>query len=253
MRPRSWQRAGCRRIGPDASGRGRPEGPGPRRRPAARGDARRRLSGLRRAGARRARRRRDDHPRARPRPRVPGGPGAYAKASVAGTSSSSSRPTGARPAGSSAPRCCSAAIIDRRTAGLADVVGAGGRTVRSKLKAARERPPCVVCSHGVTAAETALTRFAERAVDADWAAALAAAPLCAGRLPRAVDGRRIRRLRSSRSPVRSSRASSALHDRLEGFAHHSSHDRRHLLTDDERAAADEATRALGGTKRAEPN
>ena len=37
-----------------------------------------------------------------------------------------------------------------------------------------------------------------------------------------------------------------LRARLEGFAHHSAQDRRHLLTDEERAAADEASRVLGG-------
>ena len=37
-----------------------------------------------------------------------------------------------------------------------------------------------------------------------------------------------------------------LRRRLDGFAQHSSHDRYHLLTEEERTAADEATRALGG-------
>jgi hypothetical protein len=34
--------------------------------------------------------------------------------------------------------------------------------------------------------------------------------------------------------------------RLDSFAHHSSHDRRHLLTDSERSAGDEAAAFLGG-------
>jgi hypothetical protein len=34
--------------------------------------------------------------------------------------------------------------------------------------------------------------------------------------------------------------------RLDSFAHHSSHDRRHLLTDSERTAADDAAALLGG-------
>jgi hypothetical protein len=37
-----------------------------------------------------------------------------------------------------------------------------------------------------------------------------------------------------------------LRRRLDGFAQHSSHDRYHLLTEEERSAADEATRVLGG-------
>ena len=37
-----------------------------------------------------------------------------------------------------------------------------------------------------------------------------------------------------------------LRRRLDGFVDHSAQDRRHLLTDDERAAADEAARLLAG-------
>jgi hypothetical protein len=40
----------------------------------------------------------------------------------------------------------------------------------------------------------------------------------------------------------------ALRGRLEDFAHHSSYDRGHLMTDEERTAADEATEALGGDR-----
>jgi hypothetical protein len=39
----------------------------------------------------------------------------------------------------------------------------------------------------------------------------------------------------------------ALRARLESFAHRSAHDRRHLITDDERRAADEAAELLGGS------
>ena len=37
-----------------------------------------------------------------------------------------------------------------------------------------------------------------------------------------------------------------LRRRLDGYAHHSSHDRVQLMTDEERGAADDATRVLGG-------
>ena len=40
-----------------------------------------------------------------------------------------------------------------------------------------------------------------------------------------------------------------LRRRLDGYAHHSSHDRLQLMTDEERTAADEATRLLGGDGR----
>ena len=39
-----------------------------------------------------------------------------------------------------------------------------------------------------------------------------------------------------------------LHHRLEGFVDHSSHDRRHLMTDLEASATDEAADLLGGVR-----
>jgi hypothetical protein len=137
------------------------------------------------------------------------------------------------------------AVIDRRTTDLGAAIGSRGRGLRSRLKRARERPPCIACSQGATAVETALVRLSERAGDAAWGAALTVAQLCLddflalwatagsdpgfepvaqGQLARFADLRR----------------------RLDGFAQHSSHDRYHLLTEEERSAADEATRALGG-------
>ena len=55
------------------------------------------------------------------------------------------------------------AILGRRTAGLGGAVGSGGRSLRSQLKVARARPPCVACLQGATAADTAMTRMVERA------------------------------------------------------------------------------------------
>lgn len=140
-----------------------------------------------------------------------------------------------------------AAIIDRRTSGLAGAVGTGGRSVRAKLKTARTRPPCVACSQGATAVETALIRLSERASDDTWAAALSVAPVClddllalwavAGSAPAFEPIARAQQARFA-----------ALRAQLESYAYHSSHDRRHLMTDDERAAADEAARALGGNR-----
>ena len=138
------------------------------------------------------------------------------------------------------------AVIDRRVSHLAAAVGSRGRSLRSRLRAARSRPPCVACTQGATAVETALARFAERSTDAAWAEVLsetafclddflalwaaagsarAFAPVARGQLARFEDLRR----------------------RLDGFAQHSSHDRCHLLTEEERTAADEATWLLGGT------
>lgn len=137
------------------------------------------------------------------------------------------------------------AVIDRRTTDLDAAIGSRGRGLSARLKRARERPPCIACSQGATAVETALVRLSERAGDTAWGAALTVAPLClddflalwatAGSDP-------------GFEPVAQAQVArfTDLRRRLDGFAQHSSHDRYHLLTDEERSAADEATRVLGG-------
>jgi hypothetical protein len=137
------------------------------------------------------------------------------------------------------------AVIDRRLDVLRDGVGERGRRLRTRLGTARHRPPCIACTQGASAVETALARMTERASDPGWAALLAAAPFCLDDLIEvwAASGgdpafQPIVRRQLSRFED--------LRVRLEGFAHHSSHDRLQLMTDLERTAADEATRALGG-------
>ena len=139
------------------------------------------------------------------------------------------------------------AVIDRRVGALGAAIGSRGRTLRARLRVARARPPCVACTPGTTAVETALARFGERSSDAAWAAALADAQFClddflalwatagSDRAFESVARRQLARFEDLRR-------------RLDGFAQHSSHDRYHLLTDDERSAADEATRVLGGDR-----
>ena len=137
------------------------------------------------------------------------------------------------------------AVIDRRIEDLGAAVGSRGRQVRGRLKDARHRPPCIVCSHGATAVETAFVRLAERSRDTAWAAALARSSFC---LDDFLGLWSSAGTEATFEPV--ARAQLArfedLSERLERYAHHSSQDRRHLMTDDERRAADEATRALGG-------
>jgi hypothetical protein len=105
----------------------------------------------------------------------------------------------------------------------------------------------VACTQGATAVETALVRFAERSGDPAWADVLAAAPFC-------LDDLLALWSRAGSAPafelvIRANLARfEDLRRRLEGYAYHSSHDRRHLLTDEERSAADDATRALGGDR-----
>jgi hypothetical protein len=139
------------------------------------------------------------------------------------------------------------AVIDRRLDDLRGGIGQRGRGLRDRLSKARRRPPCIACAQGASAVETALARLSDRASDPGWATALAEAPFClddfidlwaasrGGTAFEAIASRQIERFE-------------AIRVRLEGFAHHSSHDRRHLLTAAERSAADEATRLLGGDR-----
>ena len=140
------------------------------------------------------------------------------------------------------------AVIDRRIDVLRGAVAPGRRRMRVRATSARTRPPCIACTQGATAVETAVARFADRSADADWAEVLGGAAFClddfllfwetAGSRHGfdAIAQRQLARFEDLRR-------------RLDGYAHHSSHDRLQLMTDEERTAADEATRVLGGDRR----
>ncbi len=137
------------------------------------------------------------------------------------------------------------AMLERRLVRLRDALGRRGRIRRTRLDAARRRPPCGVCLQGATAVETAVGRLAERAADPAWAARIGAIPFCLddlGTLVAAVGDA------PAFAPILDAQLARLddLHQRLEGYAHHSAHDRRHLVTDGERAAAQEAAKVLGG-------
>ena len=137
------------------------------------------------------------------------------------------------------------AMVGRRTAALREAFGGRGRGRRKRLTEVARRPPCSVCGQGVSAVETALGRLVQRADDPAWAAAIADIPFClddlVALLAAAGDA-------PAMAPLAEQQLArlDALVRRLEGYAHHSAQDRRHLLTDDERSAADEAARLLGG-------
>jgi hypothetical protein len=137
------------------------------------------------------------------------------------------------------------AMLVRRTASLRDALSARGRSRRNRLAAAARRPPCLVCGQGVSGVDVAVARLVERTTDPAWGPVIAAIPFCfddlvaflamAGdttAMTEVVD-RQLHRLDD-------------LARRLDGYAYHSAQDRRHLLTDEERTAADEAARVLGG-------
>jgi hypothetical protein len=137
------------------------------------------------------------------------------------------------------------AIVGRRVAGLRAAVSSRGRSRRTRLERVSARPPCQVCAQGATAASTATTHLVERAIDPAWAAATSAAAFClddlTALLAAAGDG-------AAFQPIAEAQLAGLerLRDQLDGYAHNSAQDRRHLLTDEQRRAADEAARRLGG-------
>jgi hypothetical protein len=88
-----------------------------------------------------------------------------------------------------------------------------------------------------------LVRLAE---DPAWAAATAAAPFCLEHLLLLVDRRSVPPWWPAIEARQLDRLR-ALCDRLEGFAHASAHDRRHLQTDDQRASVGDVADLLGGS------
>ncbi len=137
------------------------------------------------------------------------------------------------------------AILGRRLELVREVAGAKGRSLRTRVAAARKRPPCVACAQGATGVETAIHRLVERSGDAAWAEAVATAAFCLDDLLLVWE---IARDDPAWAPIgrRQLDRLEEMRVRLDGFADHSAHDRRHLLTDRERQAADEAAALLGG-------
>lgn len=137
------------------------------------------------------------------------------------------------------------AILGRRLELVREVAGAKGRSLRTRVAAARKRPPCVACAQGATGVETAIHRLVERSGDAAWAEAVATAAFCLDDLLLVWE---IARDDPAWAPIgrRQLDRLEEMRVRLDGFADHSAHDRRHLLIDRERQAADEAAALLGG-------
>lgn len=137
------------------------------------------------------------------------------------------------------------AIVERRAAALRDALRVRGRSRRQRLAAAGRRPPCLACGQGGSAVEVALARLVERSADPAWAAVMLEIPFCLDDLATLLEAAGDA---ASFAPIAAHHLDrlSDLRRRLDGYAHHSAQDRRHLLTDDERSAADEAARLLGG-------
>jgi hypothetical protein len=137
------------------------------------------------------------------------------------------------------------AIVERRAAALRAAVGKRGRGRRLALVAARRRPPCPACDQGISAVDIALARLVERSADPAWTAVMLEIPFCLDDLGALLAAAGVE---ASFAPIGEHQLArlEGLRVRLDGYAHHSAQDRRHLLTDQERAAADEAARLLSG-------
>ena len=137
------------------------------------------------------------------------------------------------------------AIVERRLAALRDGLNARGRGRRQRLAAAGRRPPCIACSQGDSAVDVAIGRLVVRSGDPAWATAMLEIPFCLDDLTLLLAAAGDE---ASFAPIAQHQLArlEALRRRLADFVDHSAQDRRHLLTDEERAAADEAARLLAG-------
>jgi adenylate cyclase len=121
------------------------------------------------------------------------------------------------------------------------------RRARDAVRAASQAPDCPICGHVAAAERMTVDRLLARLADHEWLEAMASADLCLDDLLRvwttAIDDR------NQHWPEVAAAQLARIEQlvrRLDSFAHHSSHDRRHLLTDSERGAGDEAAAFLGG-------
>jgi hypothetical protein len=140
-----------------------------------------------------------------------------------------------------------AAALRARLAEIERLPSKSGARSRA-FEQARRAPQCPVCESVASNEADAVSALADRSGEPSWAAALARAEFCLDDLlllwstaaERGAPGwpkiaaAQLARLR-------------ALGERLDSFAHHSSYDRRHLLTDEERSASNEAAALLGGS------
>ncbi len=137
------------------------------------------------------------------------------------------------------------AIIERRLGALREALQARGRNRRQRLADARRRPPCIACSQGESGVDIALARLVDRSADPAWAAAMIKIPFCLDHLTALLE---VAGDETAFAPIAEHHLErlADLRRRLDGYADHSAQDRRHLLTDDERSAADEAAKLLAG-------
>jgi hypothetical protein len=137
------------------------------------------------------------------------------------------------------------ALLSRRLAAVRHALASRGRGRRNRLADVRVRPSCIVCAEGSSAVDVAWQRIVDRSADPAWAAVIGEIPFCLDDLVALME---VAGDAASFAPI-ADRQLARLDDlerRLDAYAHNSSPERRHLMTDEHRRAADEASRALGG-------
>jgi hypothetical protein len=143
------------------------------------------------------------------------------------------------------------AMLAGRRESVGRALGAGRPSERQLREAIAPPRACLGCEQETVAEQDAVGRLVEHATrDPAWEHAVAYGAWCivhVGALAAAlVAGRHDRMLASFRAGQ--SERLAELDARLERFIHHSATDRRHLQTDDERAAVTESARTLAGSE-----
>ena len=141
------------------------------------------------------------------------------------------------------------AVIRIREAELVAVVGSTGWNRRRRLPEASRPPACPVCREAASAAAVALRTLVRASADIAWSTALAAAEFCLEHLLALMA---VPSPPAGWATVERGQMARVAHIRrqLRSFADHSSQDRRHLVTAEERAAVDLGAELLGSPRRA---
>jgi hypothetical protein len=149
------------------------------------------------------------------------------------------------PGGTLASSILFEAILAVRAGEVRTAHAARGRTRRRRLADAARAPACPACQSDGAARARFIGTAVARADDPAWGEALASSPFCIDHLLalaaaappsetwRTIEARQLER-------------ADAIRARLAAYTHRFAHDRRHLITDDDRAAAGEAATLLGG-------
>lgn len=139
------------------------------------------------------------------------------------------------------------AILLTRLRDLDAVRAATGRTRARRLSEAARPPDCPACARLARNDTGMLDGLAAFVADPAWAAAMETAQFCLEHLLGLL-ARRPATGAWGDTEVRQLERLRDLRDRLDGFAHASSHDRAHLQTDEQRASVDAAADLLAGDR-----